>query len=196
MEKVLIRGMIFDRSLKGPFSKSGASILGALEYQGEEDKVRCHECGEWYVSLAAHARLAHHITAEDYRLRHGLHRRTALMGFKSANHHGETAHKFTKGNKVSKESGARMAASNFQKKYKRAKESVETRNLTGRCREQIIAKIRHVGKTVKRTPTLAELKVLGITHGTLINAFGSVAEAIEAAGFTPRPAGKNKSWAA
>ena len=52
--------------------------LGEVNVQG--DMVECHLCGKWYLSLQAHAFLAHGLLAGDYRLRFGLNEAQALIG--------------------------------------------------------------------------------------------------------------------
>ncbi|WP_300265518.1 hypothetical protein [Microbacterium sp.] len=56
----------------------GHGRYGMLE--ADDGKLRCHECGEWRAHLATHARLAHDITAAEYRERHGLGATTRLVG--------------------------------------------------------------------------------------------------------------------
>ena len=51
---------------------------GVLASDGE--KVQCHLCGEWFVSLALHVRQIHDLTADEYREEFGLMRGTPLMG--------------------------------------------------------------------------------------------------------------------
>jgi hypothetical protein len=71
-EQVLIRGKVFLYKQKAPFVPSGKSVLGALEYDEATDRVRCHECGEWFGSVGQHARRAHMLSPKDYNARHGL----------------------------------------------------------------------------------------------------------------------------
>ena len=46
---------------------------------GEDGLLICHECGQGWKHLATHARLAHGITARDYREAHGLPLTQALV---------------------------------------------------------------------------------------------------------------------
>lgn len=52
---------------------------GRLDYDADSDLLRCHVCGRRYRFLAQHARLAHGLTADDYRGLAGLNRQTRLM---------------------------------------------------------------------------------------------------------------------
>ena len=42
------------------------------------DVVQCHQCGEWYRNLAAHAWATHGLNATEYRRTYGLMRKTKL----------------------------------------------------------------------------------------------------------------------
>ena len=46
----------------------------------DDGRLLCHECGAYWGHLATHARLAHGITAPDYRRQHGLGSTTKLAG--------------------------------------------------------------------------------------------------------------------
>lgn len=54
-------------------------MLGVLESDGSGDHVRCHVCGEWFVSLAHHVIRSHDITTAEYREQFGLNKRQGLM---------------------------------------------------------------------------------------------------------------------
>ena len=79
---VLIRGHVFKWEEKEPFVQSGVSVAGAVEYDFANDKLRCHECGEWFLNLGSHIAQYHQMKTEEYRLKHGLNlykNRTALV---------------------------------------------------------------------------------------------------------------------
>ena len=59
-----------------PGDRSGFGRYGYLD--GDDERVLCHECGSAYVSLGAHVSLAHGMSADEYRLAHGLPQRVAL----------------------------------------------------------------------------------------------------------------------
>jgi hypothetical protein len=50
---------------------------GILIYDGK-GKLQCHICGHWYKSLPTHVRLAHNVTADEYRGIYGLNRTQPL----------------------------------------------------------------------------------------------------------------------
>ena len=47
-------------------------------------RLMCHECGKCYDQLATHVRLAHGVTADEYRRAHGLGRTTRLVSASSS----------------------------------------------------------------------------------------------------------------
>ena len=51
---------------------------------GNDGRLICHECGKSYDQLATHVRLAHGITADEYRRTHGLGRTTRLVSASSS----------------------------------------------------------------------------------------------------------------
>ncbi|GAA2183340.1 hypothetical protein GCM10009785_26560 [Brooklawnia cerclae] len=67
----------------------GHGRYGVLERH--DDAALCHECGGWYVSVGAHVRLAHDMTADDYRRAHGLKRTQPLTALSYAARQSERA---------------------------------------------------------------------------------------------------------
>lgn len=57
----------------------GHGRYGILDYD-QDGRVLCHECGRTWDHLATHLRGAHAITADAYRLTHGLAPGQALVG--------------------------------------------------------------------------------------------------------------------
>jgi hypothetical protein len=76
---VIMCRQVFRYEDKTPFPISGKSILGALEYDKENRKVKCHECGEWFKFLSAHLPSKHKLNAKSYKLSHGLDLRSPIM---------------------------------------------------------------------------------------------------------------------
>lgn len=68
---IMIRGEVFRWEEKEPFVVSGHSVHGAVEYSLVEDKLKCHDCGEWYQNLSGHTAHAHQ-SSRDFKIRHGL----------------------------------------------------------------------------------------------------------------------------
>lgn len=62
-----------------PGDPDGFGRYAALDID-DGGALLCHECGEWKEHLATHARMAHGITAADYRVKHGLGATTKLVG--------------------------------------------------------------------------------------------------------------------
>ena len=51
--------------------------IGVLETR--PDSIQCHLCGSWWASLAAHAQNTHDLSADEYRARFGLMKKTKLV---------------------------------------------------------------------------------------------------------------------
>lgn len=193
---VLIHGSVFPRQTKEPFEPSGKSIRGALEYDRATDRVRCHECGEWYGMLAPHLKTRHLMGIREYRLDHGLAMQTALCGAKLSRfhrRHRSGLREFTP--RTGRAHAGIATAARLKARQKRSASPVpqtlttETRNLYSKCHAQLLARVAGLSRIVGRTPTLAELRRAGISQSTLEAAFGSVRDAMLRANLEPRTRG-------
>lgn len=191
--KVIIRGHIFDYEEKAPFMVSGASVLGAIEYDAGRDMLRCHECGEWFSSVCSHAVAVHKLSGSDYKRRHGLRLRSSLISRKLASDiaqnlraraGGNTMHGFRSGHtpKASAPRALRQAH-NWEKK-----------NEDGRCRAQLIFKIQTLAARLQHTPTVAEMDSAGINHCSLRQVFDGLPTnaIVEMAGLKPNVQGNSR----
>jgi len=77
-EYVLIRGAVFRMEDKVPFENSGYSIKGAFEFDPSRERIRCHHCGDWFKSVAAHL-VSASMNVDNYRIEHGLLKKTGLV---------------------------------------------------------------------------------------------------------------------
>lgn len=70
---VIIKGEEYDWVSKSPYTQSGKSILGAVEFSSNTQELKCHECGEWVRIMGDHVRTRHKpVTVREYKIRHGL----------------------------------------------------------------------------------------------------------------------------
>lgn len=189
--KVLIRGHVFGYAEKAPFVVSGMSVLGALEYDSEAKKVKCHECGLWYSGVANHV-ASHSMSTRQYRLRHGLMSRSSLSA-PSVTRARAAAFKRTVSNPVF-EVKRILAVANSptykeQRSFQSAKTTSESANQVGRCRAQTIFRVQILAAQLGRTPTCNELFAAGVNAPTLLKHFGGYTAAIEIAGLQRRHSG-------
>lgn len=176
-EHVLICGTVFIEKDKGPFRRSGVSLLGALQYDQQRDEIKCHECGEFLRRLASHITKRHGINAREYKNKHGLNMSTRLGGVFVKMYGGWPGLKLTRGQNVGGKARHTTPAS---------PESLNARN---NCSLQLISRIRELAGQLGYTPTHKQLMGQGI-HGTALKAaFGSEATALRVAGLTPRQKG-------
>ena len=68
---------------------SGFGRFGIID--GDEHKLLCHECGEYFVSVAGHIYGAHGLRAREYKDRHGIPRGVALIAPEMAQRQSEGA---------------------------------------------------------------------------------------------------------
>lgn len=195
-EHVRLNGKVFLYRQKAPFVKSGHSVLGALEYDQAEDKVRCHECGDWFAHVGHHAAIAHGLSAREYKLRHGLGVKAALCGegIRAAS---ARAFKTKVGMlKHMGDAAARKRADTVRRRRKAAHQQIprgfhETRNERRKCSAQLNSDILLLAKRLGRAPTQKELSDHGISGSSVRLVCGmSVSEVIRRAGLQPNRSGQ------
>lgn len=180
---VIIRGQVYRWEEKAPFVPSGKSIEGAIEYDRENETIRCHACGKWFGCLGLHVAQSHG-SCRDYRLEHGLRITTSLLApaiqekFRSRGiPRPLTADARALGSALSRASRSRA------KSIARGRPQTELRNEHNRCPPQTILKIQALAAELGHTPTCDEAGdvLLGIAR----QRFGSWNKALVAAGMSP-----------
>jgi len=202
---VLIDGIVFPFTEKAPFSKSGFSLKGALEYDDKSDLIRCHECGNWYKALATHLDRSHKMNTLKYKLRHCLLPRTALIAEKTRAkliHANRTEFRtnilrkvwFRKtengGNKGSRYPGGDRL------KIKDKFRFLPTEELNKRriCPEQVVELVKKVAAAVGRTPTTKELHEHGFRKSYIKYYYGGIGGVCKIAGIQVGKPGARKMY--
>jgi hypothetical protein len=201
--KVLIRGHVFDYAEKEPFVKSGASVLGALEYDSAADKVRCHECGSWFHSITnLHLQWIHGLSSVQYKAKHGLNSTTGLCSPSSSlKRKGAESSGLRRNPEWRRKRTDRLVAASRAHKHDHGNNLTNRRvhaeraNETGRCQAQTLFRIQVLAAEKGRTPTRDELLAIGIYPSALVRTFGSYAAALQQAGLKSRVAGTRKESA-
>lgn len=206
--KIVIRGQVFLYQQKAPFVASGESVLGALEYDEDEDKVKCHECGGWFKSVGNHAYAAHDISAREYKRKHGLRQLTGLIS------EGERSRRIERGRRGSSEAlleGARRAMEKARRialtsrrnssgmradGYINGTKTVETRNIDGRCHAQLLARLRGLADRLGHSPSESQIKEDGISPASLFAVFNvrRLSDVMSLAGLAPNKQGGIPPW--
>lgn len=190
---VIYKRCVFDWLVKSvAFVPSGQSIQGALEYAKATEELRCHECGEWFSKLSWHIR-NHGITVREYRKRHGLTtgaRKTSLQspGLPKAVFPRELSHSFTK---QERDKGRSSAIESRIAKSLSDDAPTELANFRDICLAQIPNRLQMLAANLGRTPTAREIAGAGLSRGTIVKRFGTVAAAIRQAGLQPRALSAN-----
>lgn len=178
---------------KEPLMKfdKGYGFIGALVFDSETDKVQCHLCGEWFLSLPPHLHREHNMTASAYKEEVGLFQTTALIG--------ETVREkliakglekrlknLRPGKKVSEETKNKI-----RNTLKKNGEKPEGLNLRGTCPAQLLDRLQKAYETHGENFSFRE----HVTFDYLLTkTFGSVKEACILAGVPYRKPGKNKNY--
>jgi len=188
--RVILSGKVFLYRQKAPFVPSGKSVLGALEYDQTEDKVRCHECGDWFQNVGVHAAHAHGLRARDYKIRHGLLIKSALVSegvrVSASVKSPELIAKFVAAGQ-SAATRAKLAAAERLV----GRKSVEKKNESGRCHAQLLFRVQTLATRIGRTPTAVELREAGIHVSSLLVTLnvGSLSAVMSYLGLAPNPSG-------
>lgn len=184
--KVRIDGELVFYKDKAPYVPSGHSVKGGLEYDEAEDKVKCHECGEWFHSLASHVVKGHQMMAADYKRQHGLKQSSALVseGLRHALVAKKSGYYWEK---LNDQAAMRAHMEMMQKRRRKPSgrrhrvDWSEYRNRHGLCHAQLLESVRALVETVGRFPRTSDLKEHGLLRKTLIARFGSLEQAVSLA---------------
>jgi hypothetical protein len=162
----------------------GFGYMGVLATTVDRTQVQCHECGELYEHLGAHAYGAHNLLAKDYREKFGLAKQTPLASQARRQKLIESYNDSGRSNLPDLGYKGRRNRDRFQPKL-----ALETDNKRGTCPDQTIARIRGLAKKLGHTPSPKEYKNAFRGRGsysTVIRHWGSWAAGMKAAGLTPK----------
>jgi hypothetical protein len=183
-------GYIWLHNAKEPLMKfeEGFGFDGVLAINGDNDKIQCHFCGEWFGSLGHHLKKEHNMTASEYKIRVGLNQKTALISER------------TRETLIRKNLGKRMKNLRPNKKHtletrRRIAETLkqnrmEQKNRNGTCPEQLIERLQTLASELGRTPRWRELPF----KEALIKTYGSYKDACRFAGLEHRKSGQNLDY--
>lgn len=151
-----------------PAPKGNFGFLGTLLYDDVEDKIQCHECGEWYKSVSAHISF-HGLRAREYKEKFELNYGTALNIPSLGESHSIRAEFFNKLNfgKISKKEikarAKKMSKLSNEVKKARREQGVKTRwtiemmNRYGSCPRQVEERFTTIVDELGHTPTWDEM---------------------------------------
>lgn len=170
--------------------EDGFGYYGAITRTTDGKHIQCHMCGYYFANLAAHVHYKHQIKVRDYKTTYGL-RITA--GLVSPHERQAEQRRFNEKIRAQAGKNAQIARVALAKRraepdYQPApKWSAQMRNEEGRCRDQTIARIRHVADLNEGRPSFnAYTRVFGGgAMGTVKYWFGSWNAAVIAAGYEP-----------
>lgn len=179
---------------KEPFMKfeAGYGFQGVLLFDGKEDTIQCHFCGEWFMNLANHIHKEHNMTAGQYKENTGLLKSTALISEKMRERLLRDIEKRS-GNLVPGKKKTQAIKDKISKTSKKNFLNLERRNTYGTCPLQLLERIRKAAERLGRTPTKREL---GGNPDTFKKVFGSMKEAFRRAGIQARKPGQNVNYKA
>lgn len=187
--QVLIGGTVHLYDAKAPFEESGKSLMGALELSVSAETMKCHECGEFVRSLANHVKRSHGIAAREYKQKHGLKMKTALV-LDHVRIACSTSAKKRSGGIDSAQVSVRMKQISMMANRKQQgrtlkKARPEIHNGRGRCRVQTLEKVYRLGELLGHTPSIRDLTDHGVRYWDIHYHFGTIRNAQMLAGMDP-----------
>jgi len=205
--KVVIKGTVFSRQEKAPFTPSGKSVYGAFELTEDESEIKCHQCGEWRHRISGPHVRSHRLSAREYRLKHGLRLQCALQSpvlirakvklrkpwlDREIQKKRTTSPEF----RLLANQARRSSLSDLRERdgQLHRKCSGEFANLKMNCRAQLTMRLTNMASRLGHTPTTKEMaagdKHGRISRGTIMWAFSMTPrETLRAIGLTPNERG-------
>jgi hypothetical protein len=196
---VILYGSVFPYKKKAPFTMSGRSISGGLEYNKEKDLIKCHICGKWFSALGSHLIRTEGVSLSEYKTTHGLMQKTPLMAPRAhATRSAIAAKVIQKHGPVSREFLKRGGAASVKARAGRAMKqsaalrTMEYRNLRKLCPVQLRATLLALAEKLGRVPTKAEMMEAGLHHSAVEVSLGkSMRKVWKSFGWVPRNIGAN-----
>lgn len=185
---VLIKGVQYLRAAKEPFEMSGKSLKGALQYDPDTDKFKCHECGEWLEAYSGHSKSNKykHPKAARYRLIHGLSPRTPLAGLRYRSRRRERSISANTVATLLSEKSRKAASIRRKSSKQRPSRTIESLNVKSNCPAQLPERLKLLASQLGRTPTGLEMQAAKIHFGTVRYLFGSMKKFVSFCGLEPR----------
>jgi predicted transcriptional regulator len=177
---VIIGGIVFPWEAKAPYVPSGKSVLGALEYNQAEDKIKCHACGGWYQQLSRHLGNTDGISARQYKIEAGLNQDTGLRV-----PHLRLANRLA----AKRKTGLiphRKKAGCPGKHQRSLNHRAEDQNLRMLCQAQIRQRIMQLALTLGCTPAVKDLIAAGLNPAPVTRSMGmSLSSVMRSLGLMP-----------
>ena len=174
---VIVAGNMFRWQDKAPYTRSGHSILGALEYDEKTGEVKCHTCGCWRKSIGHHIALCRsggsssHTTVREYKLRHGFRMASGLhtpavretyQKRKNATVISSTNQPLGAHSPEARRAHSRTSA--LRREVGISSDS-ENYNLTVRCKAQRLKELHAYARKLRRCPKYKELRAYVNPYG-------------------------------
>lgn len=173
---VRIAGRVILYALKAPYTPSGRSIWGGLEFDHSRDELKCHECGKFFEHLGLHVAKMHGMHSSVYRANHGLKGRASLVSERLSRLFKDRGKRLQSGVSPSTRRERMSLASASRKKMGGVRGrtfSGETRNDRGLCKAQLISRIAALVGALGRDPTYPELIAAGISNSVIFYHLGT-----------------------
>lgn len=130
-----------DESLEPYMNNSNGGYLGVVLYDGDKDKVRCDECGEWFTTLNSHHLRKHKLDVRRYKNKYGILLKSAMQSKKMSGQQSSGAMNRHKIHTGAKDLLKKHAHDKRRFKKKNVGDKIGHKNKYGLCDAQIAARL-------------------------------------------------------
>ena len=138
----------------------GYAYLGVLLLDTQTNRLQCHKCGKWYLSLTAHLWAKHHIRATDYKVEIGFNMGTSLVSPELTANNMENGKKMYEYNNLDQKRVPFKKGQNSRGStgLKKDKASIQKRNMSNTCPAQLKHRFELMIQELGRIPTKKEFE--------------------------------------
>lgn len=188
-------GFIWIYNAKEPLMKfeGGFGFDGVLALDGNDDKVQCHFCGQWFGALHNHLAREHAMSVAEYKELTGLNSKTALISEKFRESLVRSGMK--KRMKNLRPNKGHTAQTKAKIRATLQQNRMAIKNQRGTCPEQLIDRLIRLKEKLGRTPRHHEVPFMDSlkrTYGTYKEACRVANIAYVPVGYHSIPASKRK----
>ena len=145
-----------------PFMKIEEPYFG---YQGVilrnkiNDTIQCHICGLWFKYIAPHARVAHSMKLEDYKIKFSLPLNAPLCSKKMSDNCRQVAESWDKSHPMKLGQGKEIKRNkSYLKRLKYSLNNMGRLNALGACEEQVQKRYLIIADKIGSTPTSKDVR--------------------------------------
>ena len=199
---------LINDKLQAPFIpvSNGYGYQGNLLYDDVEEKIQCHECGEWFTQLTHFHLRKHNFAPDEYRDKFGLNKTTSLTSSELAERKAQISAKSYVWGKMTPEEFAEFFKKKLKQYRKRDKQlkrskgygrrlNVETMNRYRTCPLQVEERLTKIVDKLGKAPLVKELDAIDSSLFLILSKrFKSYTNALHYFGLRPNKGSSNRNY--